>query len=642
VQPPPPDSASLAVRSHAALSPAALFRQVAPSVFVVEALSAEGKLVATGSGVAVGPDVIVTNRHVVHAGPRLRVRHGSRIWPAVVAHLDPEYDLAQLTVTGLQAAPIETRRSTTLEVGEKVYSVGSPEGLELTLADGLVSALRRFPAGALVQHTAAISPGSSGGGLFDAEARLVGITTFYYMKGQNLNFALPAELAADLPSRASKSLKVAKATSRSTPPRPLPPAVLSLPSSGMLIGVDVRALSSCALYKQLRGAGVPGSADMVVNALSEARLATGIAPDRDVDMIVLSLSNLGATSTQGVFLAFGRFVRSEVAAALEASEVKKGQHLLTRELDGATLLTLSSETVTLALLDATTLVFGDTAQVEALVGRIAHGERPLDAQRSRLEELASQRGLFILANEGFPQHVADAMKAATLPVQEIALVTAFDDGPTQIALRAGSAVEAARLAGALLTSAALLQAHAVPVPQVQGVPGLATLLSQAPEVEVVDREVRVVWPLSLSAVVGSQLPALVRFYDEAAAVRDVRSVLGAEKEYRTASGGDYGELRCLQRPAECLAGYTGKSFLAAGSDAETRAGYRRRFHPGQPAAHHPQGLTSFAYTAVPEDPGRSGVRAFCGDSSGRICAAASGHLPSVVDGACPTDCTPLD
>ena len=63
-------------------------------------------------------------------------------------------------------------------MGEPVYAVGAPQGLELSLSEGIVSQLRGGPP-PLIQTTVAISEGSSGGGLFNAEAELVGITTFY-------------------------------------------------------------------------------------------------------------------------------------------------------------------------------------------------------------------------------------------------------------------------------------------------------------------------------------------------------------------------------------------------------------------------------------------------------------------------------
>ena len=85
------------------------------------------------------------------------------------------------------------RSSSSLAVGERVYAIGAPEGLELTLSEGVISGLRESGGGCVIQTSAAISPGSSVGGLSDTEGRLIGITTFSLKEGQNLNFALPTE-----------------------------------------------------------------------------------------------------------------------------------------------------------------------------------------------------------------------------------------------------------------------------------------------------------------------------------------------------------------------------------------------------------------------------------------------------------------
>jgi len=76
-----------------------------------------------------------------------------------------------------------------------VYAVGAPEGLEMTLSEGLISGFRDFRGQRVVQTSAPISHGSSGGGLFDEVGGLVGITTFMLGAGQNLNFAILAERA---------------------------------------------------------------------------------------------------------------------------------------------------------------------------------------------------------------------------------------------------------------------------------------------------------------------------------------------------------------------------------------------------------------------------------------------------------------
>jgi hypothetical protein len=89
-----------------------------------------------------------------------------------------------------------------------VYALGNPRNLELTLSDGLISALRRDDDMKLqrIQTSAPISHGSSGGGLFDEEGRLIGITSSGKEDGQNLNFAIPINWMQELPARSVAAL----------------------------------------------------------------------------------------------------------------------------------------------------------------------------------------------------------------------------------------------------------------------------------------------------------------------------------------------------------------------------------------------------------------------------------------------------
>ncbi len=174
-------------------TPSELFKRLSLSVFVVESLDSKGAPTALGSGVSIAKDEVVTNRHVVEEGKSWRVRQGDNIWAAKIAYLDSEHDLCGLQVAGLNAVPVTVRPSSTLSVGDRVYAVGTPEGLQLSLSEGLVSGLRKFEGVSLIQTTAPISHGSSGGGLFDSQGELVGVTTFVIKDGQNLNFALPTE-----------------------------------------------------------------------------------------------------------------------------------------------------------------------------------------------------------------------------------------------------------------------------------------------------------------------------------------------------------------------------------------------------------------------------------------------------------------
>jgi len=178
--------------SALALTASQVYEQVKDSVVVVKAFDQKGKPVGLGSGVMLPSGDVVTNYHVVKAGAMYMVGRGQQDTLATLKAGDPDKDLCLLTAPGLTAKPARLGRSARLKVGEPVYAVGAPQGLELSLSEGIVSQLRGGPP-PLIQTTVAISGGSSGGGLFNAEAELVGITTFYLKDAQSLNFALPVE-----------------------------------------------------------------------------------------------------------------------------------------------------------------------------------------------------------------------------------------------------------------------------------------------------------------------------------------------------------------------------------------------------------------------------------------------------------------
>jgi tetratricopeptide (TPR) repeat protein len=125
------------------------------------------------------------------------VRRGKKLVKATFYAGDRDKDVCLLEAKGIGGKPVKMGEATSLKVGETVYAIGAPHGLELSLSNGIVSQLRgNTPP--LIQTTAAISPGSSGGGLFDSKAQLVGLTTLFINDGQSLNFALPVEWLANL------------------------------------------------------------------------------------------------------------------------------------------------------------------------------------------------------------------------------------------------------------------------------------------------------------------------------------------------------------------------------------------------------------------------------------------------------------
>ncbi len=188
-----------------AKTPVEVYEQAAKSTVVVNNLDVKGLVQSMGSGVILPGRDVVTNCHVVKGAHKLKVRIGQHEYPATLRHSDWDRDVCSLGVTGLTAPAVVMGSSKTLKVGAKVYAIGAPQGLELTLSDGIVSNLREIEGGQYIQTTAAISPGSSGGGLFDDNGALVGLTTFHLAEGQSLNFAVPVEWVKELPKRSIKT-----------------------------------------------------------------------------------------------------------------------------------------------------------------------------------------------------------------------------------------------------------------------------------------------------------------------------------------------------------------------------------------------------------------------------------------------------
>jgi len=189
-----PGQASTAPTSHSGpMSAEALFAQASNSIVRVNVLAAGGTPLKIGSGIVIGPGRVITNCHVTNGGAGIRVKIGNSQLDASVSIADEKHDLCQLSVSGLGAPAVSVGRSSGLRVGQKVYAIGSPMGLDLTISDGMISSLRETPEGSVIQTTAPVSPGSSGGGLFDENGTLVGVITFQSSQGQNLNFAIPAE-----------------------------------------------------------------------------------------------------------------------------------------------------------------------------------------------------------------------------------------------------------------------------------------------------------------------------------------------------------------------------------------------------------------------------------------------------------------
>jgi serine protease Do len=200
-------------------TPEQIYERVSPSVATLYAADAARRIVGRGSGVFLDPELLVTNCHVIARGTRFEVRYMRKQASARLVAYDGERDLCVLHVRGLDGAPARVGEVEGLRVGQRVYAIGTPQGFELTMSEGLISGLRESAGGRYIQTTAPLSEGSSGGGLFDGDARLIGITSFIYSDGQNLNFAAPAQWAAELVKKVSGAGPLAAAQAVELPPR---------------------------------------------------------------------------------------------------------------------------------------------------------------------------------------------------------------------------------------------------------------------------------------------------------------------------------------------------------------------------------------------------------------------------------------
>jgi len=188
-----------------------IVKKIEPSAVVILTYDKEGKIIAQGSGFFISKNGdIVTNRHVLAGAQRAEVKTtNGKVYPiTLIVAEDEEADIIRASVN----IPVESVRPLSVssaipEVGERVAVIGSPLGLERTVSDGIVSAVREIPAfGKIIQITAPISPGSSGSPVVNMKGEVIGVATLQMVGGQNLNFAVPGNRIAKLKTGKGKTL----------------------------------------------------------------------------------------------------------------------------------------------------------------------------------------------------------------------------------------------------------------------------------------------------------------------------------------------------------------------------------------------------------------------------------------------------
>jgi len=189
----------------------AIIKQVGPSIVSIITFNPQGNASGQGSGFFVNREGdVITSRHVLEGASRAQVitSEGKQYAVKNVVAEDSEGDLVRISLDleGDQVQPLPVS-STYPEAGERVFVIGTPLGLDKTVSDGIVSAVRDVPRfGKIVQVTAPISPGSSGSPVVNMKGEVVGIATFFIVAGQNLNFAIPGERISRLAIGKGESL----------------------------------------------------------------------------------------------------------------------------------------------------------------------------------------------------------------------------------------------------------------------------------------------------------------------------------------------------------------------------------------------------------------------------------------------------
>jgi len=193
----------------------AIYKQVSGSVYTLFGIGTEGsEEIALGSAVAISEHLLATNCHVALAGNILFIRINNQNELGSVVYHNDNADFCLVSVNTSNFTPVKIRQSSQVQIGEEVIAIGNPKGYQKSISKGIISnkydknnlpleldnfypALKYICEKAnfvVLQTDAPISHGSSGGGLFDQNGNLIGITTSGDARGENLGFAIPTEL----------------------------------------------------------------------------------------------------------------------------------------------------------------------------------------------------------------------------------------------------------------------------------------------------------------------------------------------------------------------------------------------------------------------------------------------------------------
>jgi S1-C subfamily serine protease len=174
-----------------------------------------------GTGFVVRADGrIATNLHVIIGSGDVKVRlaDGAEFKALRVVAIDPQRDLAIIGIDAVDLPTVHLGNSDEVSAGDRVVAIGNPLGvLDYTVSDGLISSVRQPEGLKVLQISAPISQGSSGGPLFNAYGEVIGVATLISAEGQNLNFGMPSNYLIPLLSSKQQGESMAAFAARFRP-----------------------------------------------------------------------------------------------------------------------------------------------------------------------------------------------------------------------------------------------------------------------------------------------------------------------------------------------------------------------------------------------------------------------------------------
>jgi S1-C subfamily serine protease len=244
---------------------------------------------------------------------RVKLSNGDTYDDVAIAETDRRKDIAILKIRAIHVSWLGFADSGALQVGATVYALGAPKGLDGTLSQGLISGLREgeevgmdFVGMRVIQFTAPISPGSSGGPVLDETGRVIGLVCGYKRGGQNLNLAIPSQYVAGMVKSwrgQTRRLRTMNDTERTAASRSAAEILskaktlcISVPTGGPVLRAEI--MSRFLKWGKLTLVSSPDYADLVLDVVQTPGLgSTAAAWLKDTD----SGTELWAGTKGGMF-----------------------------------------------------------------------------------------------------------------------------------------------------------------------------------------------------------------------------------------------------------------------------------------------------------------------------------------------------